>query len=131
MCGYWYQGWKLKKILSNKWIFKLKDDGRYKARIIRGCEQKYGLDYEETFSPVISMSSLRMVLALPVQKMQVVETFDVKTAFLNGTLIGDVYMEIPEEYNKKHGKICKLNKALYSLKQARYDGIRFHRFPEN
>lgn len=69
----------------------------------------YGLDYEETFSPVVSMSSLRMVLALPVQKMQIVEKFDVKTAFLNGTLIEDVYMEIPEEYKKQHGKICKLN----------------------
>ncbi|XP_011699846.1 PREDICTED: uncharacterized protein LOC105457091 [Wasmannia auropunctata] len=110
---------KEKRILSNKWIFRVKDDGRYKARIVvRGCEQKYGFDYEETFSPVVNMSSLRLVLALAVQKMKVIEKFDVKTAFLNGNLSEDIYMEIPERFSKKSDKICKLKKALYGLKQA-------------
>jgi len=58
---------KEEKPLTGKWVFKFKQDGRYKARlVIRGCEQKYGIDYEETFSPVVRISFLRMVIALAI-----------------------------------------------------------------
>ncbi|KMQ86176.1 gag-pol polyprotein [Lasius niger] len=103
-----------KRILNNKWIFKVKDDGRYKARlVVKGCEQKYGIDYEETFSPVVSMSSLRMILALATKKNKIIVKFDVKTAFLHGNLTEDTYMKIPKGYNKQLKKSANC-KRLYT-----------------
>jgi len=58
------------------------------------------------------------MVALAIQKFSVVEKFDVKSAFLHGSLTEDTYMEIPEGYTKHPKKICKLQKALYGLKQA-------------
>lgn len=109
---------KDKKILSNKWIFKIKEDGRYKARlVVRGCEQIYGMDFNETFSPVISSSSLRLVFALAAKRNAYVMKFDIKTAFLYGILNEDLYMKVPEGF-EENNKVCKLEKALYGLKQA-------------
>lgn len=109
---------KNNKIISNKWVFKLKDDGRYKARlVIRGCEQRYGMDYEETFSPVVNSSSLRTLLAVANKRKDNIVKFDIKTAFLYGSLDEEIFMELPEGY-KGSNKICKLQKALYGLKQA-------------
>ena len=109
-----------KKILSSKWIFKTKEDGRRKARlVVRGFEQVHGIDYEETYSPVINNASLRILFALVAKKNYLLTTFDIKTAFLYGKLDEDedVYMYPPEGYNYGN-KICKLQRALYGLKQA-------------
>ena len=107
-----------RKPLSSRWIFKVKDDGKYKARlVIRGCEQKYGLDYENTFSPVVNSSSLKVLFGLANKRKYSIVSFDVKTAFLHGELNEDVYMLPPEGYNIGD-KVCKLQKALYGLKQA-------------
>lgn len=107
-----------RKILSSRWVFKVKDDGRYKARlVVRGCEQKYNFNYEETFSPVASDVAIRVLLSLSVQENMKVRKFDIKTAFLNGTLNEEIFMKLPEGYNEK-GKVCRLKKALYGLKQA-------------
>lgn len=108
-----------KKILSNKWVFRIKEDGKFKARlVVRGCQQVKGLDYEEVFSPVVNVSSLRSLLSLSVQKNYNIKKFDIKTAFLYGTLNDEVFMEIPEGYKKQENKICILKRALYGLKQA-------------
>ncbi|CAB3237590.1 unnamed protein product [Arctia plantaginis] len=94
------------KILTNKWVFKQKDDGRYRARlVIRGFEQEYGLNHEETFSPVINSSSMRIIFALAAAKDYRIIKFDIKTAFLYGEIDEDIFMELPEGY-KKTGKIC-------------------------
>ncbi|UYV65691.1 hypothetical protein LAZ67_3005154 [Cordylochernes scorpioides] len=107
---------KGKKILSSRWIFKIKDGGHYKARLVaRGNEQK-GLDFDETFSPVVSTISLRMLLSLSVKKNLKFKTFDVKTAFLYGYLDEEIFMYLPEGY--EDNKICRLKKALYGLRQA-------------
>ncbi|KAK9879752.1 hypothetical protein WA026_006815 [Henosepilachna vigintioctopunctata] len=107
------------KILTNKWVFKIKDDGTYKARlVVRGCQQQKGLDYTEVFSPVVNISSLRMILAVSVKRSFKLKKFDIKTAFLYGKITEDIYMNIPEGYDKQEGKICKLKKSLYGLKQA-------------
>ncbi|UYV66504.1 K02A2.6-like, partial [Cordylochernes scorpioides] len=104
------------KILSSRWIFKIKDGGHYKARLVaRGNEQK-GLDFDETFSPVVSTISLRMFLFLSVKKNLKFKTFDVKTAFLYGYLDEEIFMYLPEGY--EDNKICRLKKALYGLRQA-------------
>ena len=105
-----------KKILTSKWVFKIKDDGRHKARlVVRGCQQKEGeIDFKDTFSPVVDMNSLRVLFAIAARKNMNMQTFDVKTAFLYGDLEEENYMEIPERY-KNTGKICLLKKALYGL----------------
>lgn len=75
------------------------------------------MNYEETFSPVISTSALRSLFAIAAMKNYVTMTFDIKTAFLYGILDEDVYMYPPDGYNNKD-KVFKLKKALYGLKQA-------------
>ncbi|UYV79748.1 FHDC1 [Cordylochernes scorpioides] len=98
---------------KENWI---KDGGHYKARLVaRGNEQK-GLDFDETFSPVVSTISLRMLLSLSVKKNLKFKTFDVKTAFLYGYLDEEIFMYLPEGY--EDNKICRLKKALYGLRQA-------------
>lgn len=112
------------KVIDNRWVFKLKQnpDGsidRYKARlVVRGFTQEYGIDYRETFSPVVRFTSVRAILALAASKRMKLKQFDVKTAFLNGELEEDVFMSQPIGYDDGSGKVCKLIKSLYGLKQA-------------
>ncbi|KMQ84771.1 retrotransposon ty1-copia subclass, partial [Lasius niger] len=83
-----------KKLLTSKWIFKIKDDETYKARlVIRGCEQKQNIDYEETFSPVNS-SALRILFAIAARRNYVIATFDIKTTFLYGEINEEINEEI-------------------------------------
>lgn len=110
---------KGRKILSSRWVFRIKDDGKYRARLCaRGFEQVEGLDFTETYSPVVNFTALRTLCAIAAAKNFACKTFDVKTAFLNGTIDEDIYMEIPDGFEKKSGKVCKLLKSLYGLRQA-------------
>lgn len=84
---------------------------------MKGYEQKYGIDYKETFSPVISTNALRSLFAIAAMKNYMITMFDIKTAFLYGALDEDVYMYPPDGYNGKD-RVFKLKKALYGLKQA-------------
>lgn len=107
-----------KKVLSNRWVFKIKEDGSYKARlVVRGFEQEQGIDYNETFSPVISSCAIRLIFAIAAERNAEIVKFDIKTAFLYGYLNHEVFMEVPKGY-ENNNKVCKLNKALYGLKQA-------------
>ncbi|PZC74114.1 hypothetical protein B5X24_HaOG208365 [Helicoverpa armigera] len=113
------------KIVGNKWIFKYKFDAdgnkTYKARLVaKGFTQSYGVDYFETYSPVVRRSTVRLLLSLAVEKDLFISHFDVNTAFLNGDLHERVYMRQPEgciDENSKE-KVCLLEKAIYGLKQA-------------
>ena len=86
-----------RKVIGSKWIFKVKMDAngtieRYKARLVsQGCTQKYGTDYDETFSPVIRAETVRTILAISAQKGLIVHQMDVATVFLNGELKGSLY----------------------------------------
>ena len=88
----------------------------------RGFRQTYGIDYEEKFSPVVRYDSIRVLLALAAYENLEMRQFDVKTAFLYGELLEDIYIAVPEGIDvcEKGLKepVCKLNKALYGLKQA-------------
>ena len=109
-----------------RWVYKKKigSDGsieRYKARLVdKGYSQQYGQDYDETFSPVVRFESLRTLLALAVQDGLCVQQLDITTAFLNGELQEEVYMEQPECFmvRGKEGLVCKLKHSLYGLQQA-------------
>ena len=115
-----------KKAIGCKWVYKVKtnSDGsfeRYKARLVaRGFDQKFGLDYDETFCPVVRMESLRTLLALSTQRGMELHQVDVHTAFLNGTLQEEVYMKQPTGYERKGEEhlVCRLKKSIYGLKQS-------------
>ena len=113
-----------KNIVSCKWIFTIKTDvqgnpQRYKARLVaRGFNQTYPADYTETFAPVARISTFRLLLAIANQFNLLVHHMDVKTAFLNGTLNEEIYMQVPDGVKTANNQVCKLNKALYGLKQA-------------
>ena len=114
-----------KKVLKNRWVFKNKKDGeksvKRKARlVVKGCNQKKGIDFDEIFSPVVKMTSIRTVLGLAASLDLELEQLDVKTAFLHGDLHEEIYMEQPEGFEEK-GKeklVCRLKKSLYGRKQA-------------
>nr|AAP54332.2 retrotransposon protein, putative, unclassified [Oryza sativa Japonica Group] len=100
---------KGKKVVNCKWVYTVKQNPdenveRYKARLVaKGYSQTYGIDYDETFAPVAKMSTL-----------------DVKNAFLHGDLQEEVYMEIPPGFatSQTEGKVLRLKKSLYGLKQS-------------
>ena len=110
--------------VSCRWIFKskLNPDGsleRRKARLVaRGFSQKPGIDYQETFASVVRYETIRVVLSLAAHHDMEMSQFDVKTAFLNGPLQETVFMEQPDGFDDKSGKVCLLRKSLYGLKQA-------------
>jgi transposase InsO family protein len=115
-----------KKAIQNKWVFKRKMDMNgnmttYKARLVaKGFSQIQGIDYDETFSPVAMFKSIRIMLAIAAFYDYEIWQMDVKTAFLNGKLDEDVYMKQPQglENASNSKKVCKLQKAIYGLKQA-------------
>ena len=112
--------------VGSKWVFKKKvnEEGvvkRYKARIVaQGFSQKFGLDYDETFCPVVRFESVRTVIALSVQHSLRIHQMDVTAAFLNGDLQEEVFMSQPEGFVAKGQEhlVCRLNRSLYGLKQS-------------
>ena len=103
---------------------KCKADGsveRYKARLIaKGFTQTHGIDYQETFALVAKMNSIRTLLSLAVNFNWLLCQFDVKNVFLNGDLQEEGYMDLPLEFEGSlgRGKVCRLRKSLYGLKQS-------------
>ncbi|XP_046472611.1 uncharacterized protein [Neodiprion pinetum] len=112
-----------RKPINSKWVFKTKTDDkgnvlRHKARlVIKGCAQKRGIDYEETFAPVVRYSSIRYLMALAAKHDLEIEQMDAVTAFLQGDLHEEVYMVPPKEFYTGD-KVWRLKKAIYGLKQA-------------
>ena len=107
-------------VLPSKYVFRVKNGGP-KARLVAiGCRQLYGVDYLETFAPVVKLTTIRTILALAAAHDLECEQMDVTTAFLNGDLDEDIYMQIPEGLRnaQNEGMVCKLEKSLYGLKQA-------------
>ena len=115
-----------REAVGSKWVFKKKTkaDGsieRFKARLVaQGFSQKQGLDYDETFSPVIRFESVRSLVAVATQKQLKLHQMDITAAFLNGHLEEEVFMKQPEGFvvqGKEH-LVCRLKQSLYGLKQS-------------
>ena len=130
-----------RKALKHKWVFKVKMDVngdvlKLKSRLVAaGYSQIYGVDFDETFAPVANLLSIRVFFAMCAQYGLEAKQMDVNTAFLNADLTEDIYMDIPEFYDldaelaalpvdhelrsvPREEIKCRLNKAIYGLKQS-------------
>jgi hypothetical protein len=115
-----------KSVVTSKWLYKIKHaaDGsieKYKARFVaRGFSQKEGIDYDGIFAPIARYTSIRIIISLAAIFGWKLHQMDVKTAFFNGEVEQEVYIEQPEGFviHDKRSHVCKLKKALYELKQA-------------
>jgi Reverse transcriptase (RNA-dependent DNA polymerase) len=117
---------KNKKPVGCKWVYKIKcnSDGtikRYNARLVaKGYTQTYGIDYHETFAPVVKMNTVRILLSIAINNSWELHQMDVKNAFLQGTLEEEVYMTLPPGHKRENMSnfVCRLNKSIYGLKQS-------------
>lgn len=111
-------------VVKCKWVYKVKHDAsgnfdRFKARLVaRGFSQKEGLDFSDTFSPVVRHSTMRILFSLAHHYDMSMEHIDVTTAFLHGDLNEIIYMEQPPGFGSDESKVCFLSKCIYGLKQA-------------
>ncbi|CAA7062104.1 unnamed protein product [Microthlaspi erraticum] len=114
------------KCIGVKWIYKTKlielgEVTKFKARLVaKGYCQEHGIDYNEVYAPVARMDTIKMILSTAARKAWVIYQLDVKSAFLHGVLMEDVYIQQPKGYviRGEEEKVYKLHKALYGLKQA-------------
>jgi hypothetical protein len=117
---------KNKDVVTSRWLLKIKHDvdgsiEKYKAIFVaRGFSQKEGIDYEETFAPMARYTSIRTIIALAAKMKWKLHQMDVKTAFLNGVIEEEMYIEQPQgfEVEDRRSHVYKLKKALYGLKQT-------------
>ncbi|KAM0001405.1 putative RNA-directed DNA polymerase [Helianthus debilis subsp. tardiflorus] len=113
-------------VIDSKWVYRLKTDQngkviRHKARLVaKGFNQRPGVDFQETFSPVIKASTIRVVLSLAVTNQWSLRQLDIQNAFLHGDLQETVYLRQPAGFVDKSrpDHVCLLHKSLYGLKQA-------------
>ena len=113
-------------IITGKWVYrhKLHPDGtldRYKASwVLWGFTQRPGIDFGETFSPIVKPATIQTVLSLAVARNWPINQLDVKNAFLHETLEETVYYAQPSGFvdPSKPDYVCRLNKSLYGIKQA-------------
>lgn len=116
--------WKLVKkpenkiVLDVKWIYSKRVDNSYKARLVaRGFQRKEIVD--DIYSPVAKMQTLKILLSYCCQKGLIIEQMDVETAFLNGKVTSDeIYVKQARGYEDGTDKVCKLEKALYGLRES-------------
>ena len=107
-----------KKVLDVKWVYAKKDENLFKSRlVVRGFQQEEYV--ENIYAPVTKMQSLKILLSYCVRFGLKIEQMDVETAFLNGKINSEIYVEQPEGFmTKSEEYVCKLNKTLYGLRES-------------
>jgi transposase InsO family protein len=120
---------KDKKVVSTKWVFLVKEtpDGRierFKARLVaRGFSQQEGLDFEDTFAPVIRLESLRVLFAIAVLYGLKAHLLDATNAYVGSQIDKQIFMEMPQGIDPsthEPGDVCEILQSLYGLKQSAY-----------
>lgn len=114
---------KGEKLIGCNWVFAVKRDHlgkveRFKSRLVAtGCAQRFGINYNKTFSPVARYSSIWLVIALAVEYKMYMHQMDVASAYLNSELTDVIYMKQPEGFVDKSypERMLKLHKSLYGL----------------
>jgi Reverse transcriptase (RNA-dependent DNA polymerase) len=129
-----FQTWELVDIPKNsnivgcRWVFRLKYDAtrnvvKYQACVVaKGFTQQPRVNFRETFASVTKLASIRSTIVLAVAHDWELHQMDIKSAYLNGDLEETIFMDLPPGYTPpgSTGKVCKLKKSIYGLKQARY-----------
>ena len=114
----------VQSVVGCRWVYKIKTkvDGsveRYKACLVaKGFTQDYGIDYEETFTPVARLTSIRCLIAMAAVCRWSLYQIDMKNVFLNRDLQEEMYMQPPLGYPHSSSQVCRLCRALYGLKQT-------------
>lgn len=112
------------KQLGSKWVFKTKRDQngvatKHKARLVAlGCHQREGIDYHETFAPVVRFSSIRLLVAVAAAKGWNIVQADIDKAYLHGDLEEELYMRVPTGIEGYNNRLLRLRRSIYGLKQA-------------
>lgn len=106
------------KIIQVKWVYRIKADGQYKARLVALGYQQPNLLNEEIYSPVAKMPTLKTLLSVVCNRGLFIEQMDVQTAFLNGNINTETYVYQPEGFILEQNKVCLLKKALYGLRES-------------
>ena len=109
------------KVIGCKWVHKIKHDMTFKSRLVaKGFKQTHSIDYDETFSHIVMLKFIRIILAITTYYDYDIWKMDVERTFLNGNLREDVYMTQPEGFvdPKYPNRMCKLQSSIYGLKQA-------------
>lgn len=117
---------KSEPVITCRWVYKLKkspenSDVKYKSRLVaRGFSQEYGVNYWDTYAPVVKNSTIRLLFAIAAQNKWRVEQVDCRNAYVNSELSETIYMEQPQGYEVHNRKeyVCKLIRSLYGLKQS-------------
>ena len=114
-------------VISSRWVFDIKyaeNSGidKFKARLVaRGFSQRYGIDYQDTFTPTMRIDSLRVLLAIVAVEDLEYHQVDVNNAFTQSTNTETIYMSPPDGVRTAKGRVLKVLKSLYGLKQAARD----------
>jgi Reverse transcriptase (RNA-dependent DNA polymerase) len=127
-----FQTWELVNIPKNsniigyRWVFRLKHNAtrnivKYRACVVaKGFTQQPRVDFRETFAPITKLASIQSMIALAITHDWELYQIDIKSAYLNGDLKEMIFMNLPPGYTPpgSTGKVCKLKKSIYGLKQA-------------
>jgi hypothetical protein len=113
-----------RRVVNNMWVYTAKTDAvgavsRYKARFVaKGCSQREGIDYTETFSPVIRLASLSILLSIAAAHVLELGELDIDTTFMYAPIKEDVYIKQPLGLDDGTSNVCHLRMCFYGLKQS-------------